>query len=124
MRPPRRVELVRCQERQAEAGVHELARWDPDSCQVFDVYPEAGAKVRLDGGPQGHPSRRLTIDSQDPPAGTEQLARVASGAAGQVHGEVAPQVSAQAQPARAPPRPRLGTCRWPDVPSATPVARP
>ncbi len=83
--PPRRVERFRRQKRQTEAGVDHVARRDRDGGQVLDVYLEAGPQVRLDGLLQGGSGGGLAIDCQDSPTRSKELARIASGAAAEIH---------------------------------------
>ena len=84
---PRRVECVRGEERQAQAGIYEIAGRHPNRGQILDANLEPVPKVRLDGGLERGPGGGLPVHGQDAPAGPEQFPRVAPGPAAEVDGE-------------------------------------
>jgi len=58
--------------------------------QIPHASLEAGAEHGAGCGGEHLQGRRLAVHCQDPPAGPQQLARVATGAAAQVHGQSLP----------------------------------
>lgn len=80
-------ELIRGEERQAQAGVHEISRRHLDRGQVCDAGLEGRAQIRWRCCLERLDRAALSIDRQDAPACPQELARVSTGATAEVYGE-------------------------------------